>query len=524
MGVSATPRLLSIALLSSLVLSGCTVTGGDVGKSFDAIDVPTWESGYSWTYDIVASSQMSGFDRGGLGSDGESERGTVTMTVINTTKDVKGDPVYVLSLGEGFDHPIFDGTSQALTKRGLEVAAIGHGQYHSPRSDMRDPCMGTAPMQPVEGEARFPTVRFPLDDGAKWSGSLGMEEDFGMQYTMNVHGLVDVETPAGAFKAVYVTTDFQPRDLPDGAEEYADMYDFSLRSEQWYSPDVMYLVKHVFTASASASEGGERYQFSYRTTAVLSDYSLDPAPEQAAPEIVDYHEATYAEYVPSRIVSDTAFPVNIADGPATARLTLEETNHGYGGYQEQIPQVSDLKPLTYDNETHQIGWAVTKSSGGYSEEIVYTGDILDLVLERGGEYQVRASIQPKKCGANMVSEAYGTLNAYWTKTYEFETGTGDLPRTFELGDVPLEENAYEARVGWVRQPKAGYSADQANIVIRSPDGRTESYQTSSTGETNFNTYPAGTHQVAWQTTGLPSVGETVEVTVTVTYGYISMFH
>ncbi|HEX9816891.1 MAG TPA: hypothetical protein VGB18_07915 [Candidatus Thermoplasmatota archaeon] len=520
--MSATPSLLSIALLGSLVLSGCALPGGDVGKSFDVIDAPTWEAGYSWTYDLVASSQMSGFSREGLGNDGDSERGTVTMTVLNTTKAVEGEPVYVLSLGEGFDHPLFDGSTQALTKKGLELVAIGHDQYYYSH-ETNDPCMGSAPLQPVDGEQQFPTIRFPLDDGSTWTGSIGIEEDFGMQYTMIAHGLVDVETPAGPFKAVYVTTDFKPQPFPDGGPEGIGMYDFSLRSEQWYSPDVQYLVKHVFTASASASEGGERYQFAYRTTAVLSDYSLDAAPEQPVPEILDVRQPSYIKYTQGRIVSDTAFPVNVADGPATVRLTLEETSRGRVS-EEQIPQVSTLKPLTYDNETHEIGWTVTQYAGGYTEEEQYTGDILELDLSKGGQYQIRAALQPKKCGATMIADAYGTLSTYWTKTYELETATGDLPRTFELGDVPVEGNAYEARVSWVRAPKAGYSPDQANLVIRSPDGRTESYQTGPTGETSINTYPAGLHEVAWQTSGLPSVGEVVEVTVTVTYGYIAKYH
>lgn len=521
--MSATPSVLSLALIGSLVLSGCAFPGGNVGKAFDAIEAPIWEPGYSWTYDVVASSQMSGFDRGGLGSDSDSQRGRVTMTVLNTTKEVHGEPVYVVSLGEGFDHPLFEGDTQALTQRDLELAAIGYTQrYYSPGGS--DPCRGASPLQPVEGSQRLPTVQFPLDDGASWTGSLGIEEDFGMQYTMSVHGLVDVQTPAGSFQAVYVTTDFQPGDMPEGGAEGLDMSDFSLRSEQWYSPDVKYLVKHVFTASASASEGGDRYQFAYRTTAVLSEYSLEAGPEQESPEIMDRMEPTAVRYEPTRIVSDTEFPVNIADGPVTARLTLEPMNTLGYGYQDVIAYKPELQTVAYDNETHEIGWTVTTYSNGYTEEARSTGDILELAMERGGEYQVRAAIQPKKCGANMVSDAYGRASAFWSKTFEFETGSGDLPQTIDIADVPVEVNAYEAMVSWVREPKVGYSTDQANVVIRGPDGHVQSYSANSPGRTDFSAYPAGLHAVSWQTTGLPSMGEFIELTVTITYGYVGMYH
>ena len=513
-----------MALLTSLAVAGCTFPGGEVGKSFDPLDAPVWEPGYSWTYDVVASSQMSGFDRGGLGSDGDSQRGKVTMTVINTTKEVRGEPVYVVSLGDGFDHPLFEGDTQALTKRGLELTAVGFNHdYAMPGSS--DPCRDASPLQPVEDTQRIPTVRFPLDDGKSWSGSLGLEDDFGMQYTMLVHGLVDVDTPAGTFKAVYVTTDFQPGDFQDGGPEEMGMYDFSLRSEQWYSPDARYLVKHVFSASASTSEGGERYQFAYRTTAVLADYSLDVQPEQEAPEIVERMEAQPVPYMPSRIVSDTEFPVNVADGPVTARLTLEEMNMRVFGNDDLIAYSSELEPLAYDNETHEIAWTITTYSDGYTEETRKTGDILELNLTRGGDYNVRAAVEPKKCGSYIVSDAYGRASAYWSKTFEFETGTGDLPQTLDIADVPIEAGAYEALVSWVREPVAGYSPDEASVVIHGPDGQMQSYRaTPPRGQTQFGAYPAGTHALSWQTTGLPSVGETIELTVTVTYGYIAKFH
>ena len=246
--MSAPLRLVCLALTLAL-FSGCAFPGGGAGKAFDAVDVPTWESGYKWTYDVISSSQASGFDKEGIGTDGDSQRASITMSVINTTKELDGEPLYVVSLDETTDHPLFEGNTQAFSQEDLRVAAVGFAHQYYGESGSSDPCFSYGPLQPVDADEQFPALRFPLDDGLEWDGSVGGDEPF-MDYTMRVHGLVDVQVPAGTFKAVYVTTDFQPAEIPEEAREEIGMFDLQLRSEQWYSPDVRYLVKSVFSASA----------------------------------------------------------------------------------------------------------------------------------------------------------------------------------------------------------------------------------------------------------------------------------
>lgn len=514
-----------LTLAVPILLAGCTFPGtGGVGKSFDPIDVPVWEAGYSWTYDVVSSSQSSGFDRDGIGTDGDSERTRVTLTVINTTKESEGRPVYVVALGEGADHPLFDAAVQAITKDTLEVVAVGHQQVQHVAPAARageGPCAGQTPLYPVDSDQRFPTLRFPLDDGATWTGSLGLGDPVAMTYTMTAHGLVDVETPAGVFDAVYVTTEFRApeersEDLPDDVR----FFDLNLRSEQWYSPDARYLVKQVFSASAMAGDEEQRYRYAYRTAAILANFSLEPRPEEPAPDIAGPVETVREPYRPIRIVSDTAFPVNVADGPVAARFTLEDTDGGWPLWEPQIASSEELAPLVYDNTTHELRWTITDSSARHADEQRFTGDILEFQFSKGGDYNIRAGLHPKECGAYQTTEASATATALWSKSFEFETSAGELPQTIDLGVVPVEVGAYEGVVSWDRAPKYGYSTDSGNVALRGPDGRTQTFSTNRAGSGSFSTFPAGEYALSWQSTGLPTIGEDIHVTATVTYSFL----
>jgi hypothetical protein len=509
------PPLLVLALLG-LSFSGCVFPDGGTGSPFEALDAPRWEAGYGWTYDVVASSQSTGFDDRSVGGGSDSDRAKVSLKVLNTTKMMGNRPVYVLSVDDNAEHPMFEGDLQAIDQQSLAVVARAYHTGMYPGERGTPACRGYSPLQPVSPEEDFPGIRFPIDDGLEYTGSLGFDDPLILGYTTKVYGLVDVNVPAGRFRAVYITTEFKPGELPQEAEGH--LFDVNMRIEQWYSPDARYLVKHVFSASAVASNGGQNYRFAFRTTAVLASYSLEAGPEQESPEIEDRTHEQEFRYRSTQLVSDTAFPVNVADGPTTARITLQETK-GEGHWGGRILRVEELAPIAYNKTTHEIAWTVSRTAGGYYQEEEFVGDVLELPMERGGNTMVQALLRPVACGMGPIAHANGMADAYWERTFTFETSPG-LPQTKLIGEFPVEDGAMQGLASWTRQGRLGYSPDSGQLVIRDGAGSSRAFSASQIGQADFGTYPPGLFAASWATSNPVNVGEVIELKVTVSYGYI----
>lgn len=514
---------LAFAMLISGVLAGCAFPGGGVGKAFDAIPAPVWSAGYSWTYGVVASSQETSFEGGEFDGDSDTQTVRATFTVVNTSTVVLGEPVYVVKVDQSLDHPMFQGQWQAYTQRGLGLAAIGYDFEREIREEEPssfDACRGTQPMVPVPPGERFPMLPFPLDDDATARGSWGFDEPFVFEYEIQVHGMVSVKVPAGEFEAVYVTTDLRPRP-PVEFQQDPDfpIFNFRIRTEQWYSPDVRFFVKNVVAASAEASAGSEgSFRFAYRSAMELEDFSLQAGPEGDVPEVAtpEPREPVAVPYRSYRVVSDQRFPVNVADGPVAARFGLEDAGPRPPDGPPRVVH-GDAVPegLDFDHEKHRVVWTVESWNGGGYERFEDSGDVLAFTFTRGGKFAMRAEIRPLECGGPYLGSAFGEVSTYWEKTFRIDGQLGPQ-RVVSVGEFPVEEGAFWGRATWTAQPTIAVVADRGHPVFRSPDGRSQAAPSGSPGEAGFNPYPAGLWKVDWDTEAV-TLGDDFDLTVLVSY-------
>lgn len=516
----------------SLFVAGCVQ--GNTAKAIDPTAAPVWEAGYTWTYDVISSSHESVVESGRVDGDTDRNREVVTVTVFNTTTTLLGEDVYYVRLSQSVDHPLFEGTIQALTKDSLSIAGRAWNDHYAKPAPPRpvavsddltyavppepyNPCDGVVTIYPTPPEERFPALRFPLDDGNTWTDEiLEPEDDFvSFHYTGRTHGLVEVTVPAGTFSAIYATVDLVPV-LPDEAEQYGE-FKFRAKAEYWYSPDAQNLVKSLVSFSGQASMRGEpqSFQFGYTSTMSLRSYNLEAGPDEPAPMV----QEDGARYEPTRgweIVADKPVPLNVADGPRPVTFALAASDHGPPRYDGQPRVATPLPSSGLDPEAHRIYWRLLPDYESWNFVDGF-GDTFTYNFTDGGAYRIEANVQPLKCGGSWLGSAQTSVATFWEKTYKVAMDLG-LPRTVEVGRFPVVQGAREGKVAWTMTPASVTLLDNGRPILYEPSGRTVAPAGASTsGSFPFTPYATGSWRLVWESSR-PTVGDDVSLTLRVEYG------
>lgn len=532
---------------AAVVFSGCVLpTGGGSVKEFDPIEVPAWETGYSWTYRATRSFHASGTYDGRSESQSESDTQDVTLRVFNTTQPVFDEAVYYVRSSQELYHPFLRGTVQALTQSDLALAAYGYmpdivalsSAEPTPASSGAvaysqpmvvrgpiGPCSGVPPLTYVPDDARFPLLDFPLDDGQSFSGRFSAEpgDPFTLRYVSRVRGLVDVTVPAGTFPAVYVTQTMEA-DLPPEFGGERSGFDVRLRAEHWYSPDVRYLAKSLitFTGSMPDFDGGASSSIRMVMNLELVSFDLTVGPDEPAPPVQEYesYADVYFEPAPYRIVTDTMFPINVAEGSATARFALQPYGND-GRFHESpgaIEVVGELPPAPdFNHSSHHVVWTVTNWGSGGSPSPASEGDVLTFEFDRGGVYEIHAEIQPIQCGGYWLGSAHATVAAFWEKTFQIPIDAG-LPRVLQVGKFPVEPGASSGFASWSFQPAVATNLDRGHPLFYAPDGRVQSRSAGNVRQIEFSPHPPGGWSLGWDTETV-TVGDDVRLTLRINYDH-----
>lgn len=526
--------LLVGAVVLAMALSGCTVTSSvKLGRPFDPIAAPVWKAGYTWSYDVTTSFRASGFGEGfGDESFSEADRQRVTLTVFNTSAPVDGEDVYYVRADEPLEsNPLFSGSVWAYSQGQLEELAnawidsvakpmavqydIAYPHAYSPRPEY-DPCDGLQPLYRKPLAERSSLFRFPLDDGAAHEGVMNSD---GLEFAFKsrLNGLVDVKVPAGTYKAVYITTDFEP-DLPAEAEGYG--LNIQFRVETWYSPEIRYLAKTYIRAQGSieGSRTGDGFQFSFNME--LRDVVLTEQPEQPAPPIIDGIVSTPA--IPSFRIARTDGDPNIANGTFETTFSLKPSKPGYhmDYFGEGMETVGEHAPLDWiDHTTHQVRWLLTKDYEYDSVEESF-GDTFTHGFKDGGRWRVEAQIVPLKCGLPSLGSQVAAFATYYEKTFTVNQDAGPGATrsvgTFEVGDGPIE-----GVLTWTHQPAVGSGYNPGRPSVRSPSGMSLGPSNPSASTHRFYPDDDGTWTLQWIQDGL-TLGDDARVKVRIDYG--ALFH
>jgi hypothetical protein len=264
--------------------------------------------------------------------------------------------------------------------------------------------------------------------------------------------------PAGTFRVVPVTVDLA---FAAGTERPPYFDGVRIRAEYAYAPEVENLVRATVTASFSSPYG----QMEYRSDARLADFSLQTKPEQPAPARQEDFEY---DYQPVRIVTDTAFPINGAEGPVTASFGLEEGSDARAWRDNGlrvVEQVPAKAPL--DLSRHEVRWLVHDDHWDVVAEA--TGPTL--MAEFGaGRYHVRADVVPTVCGATHLASAYGTIANYWEKQWTVRVDAG-IARTVPVDVFPVTGYPSQASGEWTLKSNIPAVSDNASPRFVSPSGQ-----------------------------------------------------
>lgn len=540
----------AVALLfTTAALSGCVGGLLDVGSGV-RVSAPDWQAGYSWTYEVHSES-MFGYSEGDdFGFEPEDESTQITYRVTNTSEPLAGEDVYYVSASDSLDAPLRDSHIQALTKDNLQLVgqasyyhslyavepvevsppAMSPDGYPAPRSSSYhytppDPCAGRVPIEPIPEEEQVAVPRFPLESGRTWSGTWMVEDDFGFYYTAEVHEPRRITVPAGTFEAIPVVVDLRPTGLPFADEGAA--FDMDIQLQNWYSPEVQWDVKSVFAMRFTGSFGDEKIDARQKITIELLDHSLAAEPEEPAPYV--RNETAYRTRPSFDVVTDTAFPVNLAEGHTLANFTLDggPTQDGYYGrerlayaspYAREMPYLDDLsRAAGPDTEQYDIVWRLLKDGELTTQT---NGTSFSYDVAEGGSYDVRAYVVPKECGIATPSVDSGRFNTFWEKTFAFDVGLGLDERSNEQ-KFPVDRSYAFGSLEWVMEADYSVSPDSGHPVVTDPRGDEmdgpEDYYEYDEGRAIFFPDRDGQWSVAWQADGA-HLGHSAKMTLRIDYG------
>lgn len=525
--------LLACAPMFFMIFAGCFDEGAAGTKAMDAVDVPVWKPGYSWTYDVTASYHVTYSEDGRIATESDTETDTITMSVANDTLSLEEEDVYILrSSGGDLEHPFLMGTVQALAKSDLALAGFSYRDYdysvprpiaedvaysypHYESPQPRDPCEGVTVLTPIPREDRFAALRFPLDDGQTWSGTWSPEprDEVSFSYTAKVHGLTSVQVPAGVFPAVYVEADLRPN-VPADYRDDDFPSAFKVHSEAWYSPDVQYLTKMVVSAEATGipgAEGGGPARFGFVSTLALRDFSLVEGPaeplEIATQDLYDDYAAQEVMRQSFVIAADQEMPIELGQGPVTVNLGLAATKDftGYDGRTRSMPEGVPEK-ASIDHSTHEVVWMVGRAGDWQRSWQEIRGDTASVTLQEGGRYIVQAHVLPIKCGAYTRSFLSADLTTIVSREFSVQMEPG-MPASKKVGVLPIAPELSRIRFEIEMEPTAGVSIDSGHLDLYGPYGeRRQVYGAYAEDQL----HPGGDWRMMW-ISDQPTIGDDVRI-------------
>lgn len=529
-------------LLVTVALSGCTDGLFTMGAG-EPVDAPVWEAGYTWLYEVRSESVFGFADADEAGFEPRQDSYEVGYRVTNTTEPLDGLDVYYVEASQSVDAPLRDHRIQALTKDDLQLVGQASGYFpmyesaprpvfvdpgltpsHGPPPvEVRDPCDGRTPIEPVAEEERVEVPRFPLEPGRTWSGTWMVEDDFGFVYTAAIHEPRHVTVPAGTFEAVPVVVDLRPIGLPFGG---SDVFDMDIQLQNWYSPQVRWDVKSVFAMRMSGSFDGDSLDARQKVTMELTDYALTAKPAEPAPYV--RNDSAYRDWPSFNVVTDTEFPVNLADGPVLASFALDEGERRAGHYgmdsftygwgpevRDDLSTADGPDPAAYD-----VVWRLLRDGevAGSSENATFSVDLAD-----GGSYVVEPYVVPKECGMPVPSAPSAAFDTFWERAFAFGVGVGVDERT-EEAPFPVDRSWAFGYATWSFAQQYPVLSGEGHPVLVDPSGYEldEARDYYEYDETQIAFFPdqAGTWGVAWQADG-PSTGHNVTLTLRIDYGRVA---
>lgn len=500
--------VVALALVST-ILAGCLSEGE---LSLDGLAAPAWEPGFHWSYDVDATGTHTLITDGGRAAQSFEYATGLNSSVMNTSGEIDGQPVYFLVQDADMDDDYF-GIAMGLFGGGGIVALTQDSLQPVARSSYWDWQSGCGPvtMYPVEEPS---LLEFPLTLGKSWDGDMDH-----VSYTAEVLGVEPVETEAGTFDSVHVKITLVPEfeepmveEAPVESEpmeagepsppmEYEEeespeerMESAEYTQEYWYAPAVRNVVKTVTQSQSVFVEGDERYEMTASSTILLNDYSLVPGEEQPAPTLVR-NDPWGFQQDSLRIITDTAFPYNVANGTTTARfgvekvtpempepLVISESSNGVvhrsvsmRAPQEGLTLVDSVPDVgDYDHEKYELVWRVYSSDGGHQE---FVGDVLEFPID-GAEYiNLHAELSPvydetDDCGyrhLRWIMPAFGEALVFFEKAYTVGAEAGPAEE-YDLGALPSGGGYLQLTGYWEFVSRAAGAEDKPYPVVYDAEG------------------------------------------------------
>lgn len=463
------PLLVVSALLVAPMLSGCVAVGflDEPGTS------PDWQAGYSWEH------ERSGRIQGEIVRDGETveevdetvDGVTVNRTVVNTTLEAGGEPIYVLQKRierEGFTGSMLEAVRQR------DLAPV-------PRSvAVSTSCVGDACSTEVNhsfGKApEWTFLDFPLVPGKTWTIDPPSDpDDLDVEIHAEVGAARTVDLPIGATEVLPVTFTVEPVNLDeklDDAEERMEDHgaridrldvDLDLRLRIDWSPDHQVPARverttDVEATIAGTTEDGEpidmELRFSGSMTDALADVHLEPGPERAPSEVE-------ADGVGSMVTPPAPHMMGIPPVPPTGpspdddggiRIVAEEHRPNAAEGEEV-----EIRILGADDaaEGAELRWSIRHPDHGHLD--AGTGDRFEHRVTEPGQHLVEARL----VGADgqVIARDSLSLLARWSQETEMS--------------CDVVETAYVGGCDPVAFPVA--SGVQQLVVALDPDGARAGY-------------------------------------------------
>ncbi len=528
-----------VALLAiSALLSGCLD-----GSDFATLETPSWETGYSWDWDMDAASSYASPEASGSSSHSESMR----MVVEGTAGLKDGDSAYVVSHEQGMSQLYDNSRLQLVSQDGLEPLATSWDDIDCDEEiRWRD--------ESRYGPSMFPPIRFPLVAGTSWT-----TEWDGMEWDVEVLSKDDVEVAAGTFDAVELR--FRSQDDEDmgmgmgmgmGMYGHDELEDFHLEMSVWYAEEARQIVKLAGENRLTGLVEDETVEQTNTIDVELTSYSLE-AKEGVQLDSVVVEPRHPVPMPPLQIVADEDLPLNSAEGNTTVTFSLEE--HSYGPMLRAVPEgppgsspdgPDSVEPYPMreyeypdDWDEDKLHWALTESTGHWSEDRLAEGEGAEFTVDlpEYGNFRVTVSDEPipdrndsgvamemempaphsahRSCSGASYTSSFSkstSVRVFIEDDYSVEHPAG-MPEEITLGSFVAPDSTGILQADYEVQPDLA-DTDEAQLVLVAPDGDRTSLDP---GEELSISQP-GEWELVWDTRGfqeLVATGHSAEVVVTV---------